>query len=190
METPRLIPIEAEGFHAFTDAFALDDRWVVFLSIAGHKDALKAIRAKLLTNRWLNAGTRDMALLPRGKYMTVTRTLPSCTPHMAIYLKEDQTNFEARYTLTMDPKVLEPDLYLRALIKHSTVPVHPRWKAWLYKRATKKKEIESLTTYQICGIKVYLNDGGLAEDISKALKKGGLKKNLQGDQLALDSRMG
>ena len=40
-----LIPIEAEGFHAFADAFALDGQWVIFLSIAGHKDAVKAIRA-------------------------------------------------------------------------------------------------------------------------------------------------
>jgi hypothetical protein len=178
MQTRKLIPIEAEGFHAFTDAFALDDRWIVFFSMAGHKDALKAIRAKLLTNRWLNAGTQEMALLPRGKYVTVSRTLPSGTPHMAIYLKEDQNNSESRYALTSDPKVLEPDLYLRTLMKHSTVPVHPRWKAWLYKRALKKSEVETLTSHRIHGIKVHLNDENLAEDIAKALKKGDLKRDL------------
>ena len=45
-DAPRvLIPIEAEGFHVFADAYALDGQWVIFLSIAGHKDAVKAIRA-------------------------------------------------------------------------------------------------------------------------------------------------
>ena len=179
METPELIPIEAEGFHAFTDTFALDDSWMVFLSMAGHKDALKAIRAKLFTNRWLNAGTRDMSLLPRGRYITIARTLPSGASHVAIYLKEEQSNSEGHYALTSDPKVLEPDLYFRALIRHSAVPVHPRWKGWLYKRALKKKEIESLTAHRMRGVKTYLNDENLAEDISIALKRGSLKKNLQ-----------
>jgi len=179
METPKLIPIQAEGFHAFTDAFALDDSWIVFLSIAGHKDALKAIRAKLFTNRWLSAGTNDMSLLPRGRYITVTRALLSGTPHMAIWLKEDQNNSGAHYTLTLDPKVLEPDLYLWTLAKHSAVPVHPRWRAWLYKRALKNQAIETLTSHGIHGVKVRLNDENLAEDISNALKRGRLKKDLE-----------
>lgn len=178
METPELIPIEAEGFHAFTDAFALDDSWLVFLSMAGHKDALKAIRAKLITNRWLNVGTRDMSLLPRGRYITITRTLPSGASHIAIYLKEEQNNSEGHHAITSDPKVLEPDLYLRALIKHSTVPVHPRWKAWLYKRAIDNQAIETLAAHRIHGIKVHLNDENLTEDIAKALKKGSLKKEI------------
>lgn len=184
METPKLIPIEAEGFHAFTDTFALDGSWVVFLSMAGHRDALKAIRAKLFTSRWLTAGVHDLSLLPRGKYFTITRTLPSGTPHMAIYLKEEGDGSEMRYTLTMDPKVLEPDLYFGALVKYGTVPVHPGWKTWLYKRAIGKKEIESLTTHRMRGNKIILNDENLAEDISKGLKKGHLKKSIGYDLLS------
>ena len=173
-----LVPIEADGFHAFADAFALDDNWIVFLSMAGHKDALKAIRAKLFTNRWLSAGTHDMSLLPRGRYITVSRTLPSGTPHMALYLREEHSGAADHYALTMDSKVLEPNLYFRALVKYSAVPVHPRWRAWLYKRALKKQEIETLTCHRILGVKINLNEENLAEDIVKALKKGSLKKNL------------
>ncbi len=44
-----------DGFHAFSDAFALDGQWVIFLSIAGHKDPVKAIRARLLTDHRLEA---------------------------------------------------------------------------------------------------------------------------------------
>jgi hypothetical protein len=178
MTTNDLVPIEAEGFHAFADAFALDDSWVIFLSMAGHKDALKAIRAKLFTNRWLSAGVYDLALLPRGRYLTITKTLSTGTPHMAIYLKEEQNEAGVRYALTMDPKVLEPDLYFEALVKYSAVPVHPSWKPWLYKRAVGKKEIESLTTHRMRVIKIHLNDENLSEDIVKALKKGSLNKTL------------
>ena len=71
------------------------------------------------------------------------------------------------------------DLYFQTLIKHSTVPVHPQWKPWLYKRATKTEAIESLTTHRIHGIRVHLNDENLAEDISNALKRGSLKKDLE-----------
>ncbi|MFQ5853473.1 MAG: hypothetical protein ACE5JU_23180 [Candidatus Binatia bacterium] len=189
MTANDLIPIEAEGFHAFADAFALDDSWVIFLSMAGHKDALKAIRAKLFTNRWLSAGVHDMSLLPRGRYITVSRTLPSGIPHMALYLKEDQNNSGAHYIFTLDAKVLELDLYFRALAKHSAVPVHPQWKSWLYKRALKKREIETLTSHRIHGVKVSLNDESLAEDIVKALKKRLLKNDIGSDLLTLDSRI-
>jgi hypothetical protein len=179
MTANDLIPIEAEGFHAFTDAFALDESWVIFLSIAGHKDALKAIRAKLFTNRWLTAGVRDLSLLPGGKYLTITRALSTGTPHMAIFLKEERNSSDTRYALTLDPKVLDADLYFGALVKHSAVPVHPGWKAWLYKRAIKKKEIEGLAAHRMRGIKISLNDENLAEDISNTLKRGRLKKELQ-----------
>ena len=72
-----LIPIEVDGFHAFADAYALDEQWVIFLSIAGHKDAVKAIRATLLTNHWINVGNHEICLLPRTKYGTSVKTLPS-----------------------------------------------------------------------------------------------------------------
>lgn len=179
MTANDLIPIEAEGFHAFTDAFALDNFWLIFLSMAGHKDALKAIRARLFTNRWLSAGTQDITLLPRGRYITIARTLPSGASHMAIHLKEEGDGSEIRYALTTDPKVLEPELYFRALIRHSAIPVHPRWKAWLYKRALNKEEMESLTAHRMRAIKITLDDENLAHDISKGLKKGKLKKPVE-----------
>jgi hypothetical protein len=183
MTANDLVSIEAEGFHALADAFALDDHWIVFLCMAGHKDALKAIRAKLFTNRWLSARVHDLSLLPRGRYLTITRPLSSGTPHMAIYLKEEHNGAAAHYALTMKHQVLEPDLYFGALVKYSAVPVHPSWKAWLYSRATNKKEIESLTAHRMLGIKIHLNDENLAEDIAKALKRGRLKKGIDYDLL-------
>ncbi|MFQ5539999.1 MAG: hypothetical protein ACE5FB_06315, partial [Candidatus Binatia bacterium] len=107
----------AVGSHAFTDAFALGESWVIFLSMAGRKDALKAIRATLFTNRWLSAGVHDLFLLPRGRYPTTTRALSTGTPQMGIYPKEEQRGSRVYYALTMDPEILEPDLYFGALVK-------------------------------------------------------------------------
>jgi len=171
-----LIPIETEGFHAFADAFALDGQWVIFLSIAGHKDAVKAIRATLLTNHWINVGTHDICLLPRTKYVTSVKALPSGILHTAIFIKNDLGQLQTYYALTAKPAPTDSDLYFTALIKHSAVPVHSGWKAWLHKRAVRKKEVEPLTDYGIHGIKVSLDDTSLAEDISTALKKGKLKQ--------------
>ena len=84
-----LIPIEAEGFHAYADAFAMDGQWVIFLSIAGHKDAVKAIRATLLTNHWVNVGVHEVCLLPRTKYGTIVRTLPCGIAHTALFIIND-----------------------------------------------------------------------------------------------------
>ncbi len=177
----NLIPVEAEGFHAFTDAFALDGQWVVFFSVAGHKDAVKAIRARLLTNHWVNAGMHEICLLPRSKYATIVRTLPCGITHTAIFMKDDPAQSQVRYALAANPGALESDLYFTTLIKHSAVPVHSGWKAWLHKRAVKNKEIGTLTAHGIQGIKVCLNDEGLAEDISAALKDGKLKRHITND---------
>ncbi len=171
-----LIPIEAEGFNAFSDAFALDGQWVIFLSMAGHKDAVKAIRARLLTDHWINVGGDEICLLPRTKYGTIVRTLPCGITHTAIFIKNDLAQSHVNYPLAANPGPSESDLYFAALIRHSAVPVHSEWKAWLHKRAVKKKEVETLTVHGIHGLKVSLDDGGLAEDISAALKKGKLKR--------------
>ena len=133
--------------------------------------------AKLFTNRRLSAGTHDMSLLPRGRYLTVTKPLSTGTPHMAIYLKEEQNDARVRYTLAIDPQVPEPDLYFGALVKYSAVPVHPGWKSCLFSRAAKKKKIEGLTAHRIRGIKIHLNDESLAQDIMRDLKKGRLRKD-------------
>ena len=174
---PRvLIPLEAEGFHVFADAYALDGQWVIFLSIAGHKDAVKAVRATLLTNHWINVGSHEICLLPRTKYSTSVKALPSGIVHTAIFIKNDLGQSQTYYALTAKPEPTDSDLYFTALIKHSAVPVHSNWKAWLHKRAVQRKEVETLTTHGIRGIKTSLDDTSLAEDISTALKKGTLKE--------------
>jgi hypothetical protein len=173
-----LIPVEAAGFHAFADAFALDEQWVVFLSIAGHKDAVKAIRATLLTDHWINAGNHEICLLPRTRYGTSVKTLPSGIVHTAIFIKNEHGQGDTHHALTARPDFTEADLYFTALIKHSSVPVHSSWKAWLYKRAGRRNEVETLRTHGIRGIKISLDDASLAEDISTALKKGKLKGEL------------
>jgi hypothetical protein len=174
---PRvLIPLEAEGFHVFADAYALDGQWVIFFSIAGHKDAVKAIRATLLTNHWVNVGIHEICLLPRTKYGTSVKALPSGIVHTAIFIKNDLGQSQTYYALTARPEPTYSDLYFTALIKHSAVPIHSNWKAWLHKRAVQRKEVETLTTHGIRGIKISLDDTSLAEDISTALKKGKLKK--------------
>jgi hypothetical protein len=174
---PRvLIPIETEGFHAFADAYALDGQWVIFLSIAGHKDAAKAIRATLLTNHWINVGIHEICLLSRAKYGTSVKALPSGIVHTAIFIKNDVGQLQTYYALTAKPEPMDSDLYFTALIKHSAVPVHSNWKAWLHKRAVQRKEVEALTAHGIHGIKISLDATSLAEDISTALKKGKLQK--------------
>jgi hypothetical protein len=178
-----LIPIEADGFHAFADGFALDGQWVVFLSIAGHKDAVKAIRARLLTNHWLNVGIHEICLLPKLKYGTNVKALPSGIIHTAIFIKNDPGQSQTYYALTARPEPTVSDLYFTALIEHSAVPVHSGWKAWLYKRAVQRKEVEALTTQGIHGVKVILDDDTLAVDISVAIKKGNLRNVFDNDSL-------
>lgn len=170
-----LLPIDADGFHAYVDAYALDGQWVIFLSMAGDKDSVKAIRARLLTNHWINVGVHEVCLLPRNKYGTNSKVLPSGAVHTAIFIENDPDDLRTYYALTARPKSMDSDLYFTALVTHSAVPVHYGWKAWLYKRAIHKQQVETLTAQGIRGIKLALDDDGLAEDVSAALINGRLK---------------
>src|SRR5438309_2198078 len=104
-------------------------QWVIFLSIAGHKDAVKAIRATLLTSHWVTVGIHEICLLPRTKYGTSVKALPSGIVHTAIFIKNDLDQSQTYYALTARPEPTDSDLYFTALIKHSAVPVHSNWKA-------------------------------------------------------------
>jgi hypothetical protein len=179
----NLVPVEVDGFHAFSDAFALDGQWAIFISIAGHKDAVKAIRAGLLTNHWINVGDYEVFMLPRTKYGTIVRTLPCGITHAAVFIKHDLASSYVQYVLATDASSSDADLYFAALTNHSAVPVHSGWKTWLHKRAVQKREVEALTTHGIHGLKISLDDESLAEDISAALKKGKLRKAF--DQVTL-----
>jgi hypothetical protein len=139
---------------------------------------VKAIRATLLTNHWINVGVHEICLLPRTKYGTSVKALPSGIVHTAIFMKNDLGQSQMYYALTARPEPTDSDLYFTALIKHSAVPVHSNWKAWLHKRAVQRNETGTLTTHGIRGIKVSLDGASLAEDISTALKKGKLKAAL------------
>ena len=150
-QTPsNLIPIEVDGFHAFSDAFALDGQWVIFLSIAGHKDAVKAIRAGLLTNHWINVGDHEVFVLPEDQVRDDRKDLT---------LAELPTQrYSSKMTLPSRRRSLCPctadehsggGSLFAALTKHSAVPVHAAWKTWLHKRAVQKKELEALTAHGI-----------------------------------------
>jgi hypothetical protein len=112
------------------------------------------------------------------KYGTSVKALPSGIVHTAIFIKNEIGQAGTHYALTARPDFTEADLYFTALIKHSSIPVHSNWKTWLHKRAVKRKEVETLRTHGIRGIKVSIDDASLAEDISTALKKGTLKAEL------------
>ncbi len=137
---------------------------------------MKAIRAGLLTDHWINVGGDEICLLPRTKYGTVVRTLPCGITHTAIFIKNNIPQSHVYYPLASEPETSDSDLYFSALIRHSAVPVHAEWKAWLHKRAVRKKDVERLKVHGIHGLKVSLDDACLAEDISTALKKGKLKR--------------
>ena len=85
----------------------------------------------------------------------IVKALPSGIIHTAIFIKNDLGQSQTYYALTARPEPTDSDLYFTALIKHSAVPVHSGWKAWLYKRAVQKKEVEALTTHGIHGVKSY-----------------------------------
>ena len=59
-----------------------------FFSIAGHKDAVKAIRATLLTNHWLNVGIHEICP-SQDEIRNKCKALSSGIVHTAIFVKND-----------------------------------------------------------------------------------------------------
>lgn len=190
--------INVGGFSALADAFALDHMgglW--FLSMVGPQNALKAIWAALLKQppepAWLIQGIEgafvgdyrrcSVPYETLGTWTTQMTRLPGIGGyHALVYTRLAEYTFDRKDFLFLARSREEaPHLHYRFLDRRVSLPLHPTWAAWLWERALRTGEVETLESHGILAYRCRPDEEALRTDLADAVASGGLTVPREGD---------
>jgi hypothetical protein len=193
-----LYTINAGGFSAVADAFALDAAdglW--FLSMVGPQTALKAIWASILKQppepAWLIQGLEGAYVgdyrrchIPYeslGTWTTHMTRLPgSGAYHAMVYTKLAEYAFDQQNFLLLSTTEKEaPHLHYRFLDRRSSLPLHPVWSEWLWERGLKTGDVQQLEGEGILAYRCRPDQDELRADLAEAVAAGDLAVPRDGD---------
>jgi hypothetical protein len=162
--------LQAGGFGASVDAFAWEPDpdpaarcmrlW--FVSLLGPHQALKALWARLVKgelatlSRGVLGQVHFCTLAPEGPraWRSFTASLPTAAGHQLVLIPEAARHAAGRDDFLLLPRSEEdaPQLYFRFLDRRVDLPLHARWRAWLWERAVRAGEAVAL---EADGIRAY-----------------------------------
>ena len=187
----NLHTISTGGFSAVADAFSLDDAgglW--FLSMVGSQTALKAIWAAVLKQppepAWLIQGAGNALVgdyrqcaVPYDSLGTWTARmtrLPGCGAyHALVYTRLAEYAFEREDFLLLCRVADEAqDLHYRFLDRRLSLPLHPGWAPWLWKRGLRIGEIQPVDGEGILAYRCVPDQEALRTSLGRAVAGGEL----------------
>ena len=196
----KLHTINASGFSAATDAFALDDdEGLWFLSMVGPQNALKAICAALLKQppeaAWLIEGVEGAftgeyrkCVVPYetvGTWTTQSIRLPGTGGYHAMLVtrlaeyayerKDASSDRLATFLLLSHDEEEAPSLHYRSLDRRVSLPLHPGWAQWLWDRGLGNDEVQPLDSHGILAWLCCPDQDALRTDLSDAVEAGELR---------------
>ena len=190
--------INAGGFSAVADAFALDDaEGLWFLSMGGSENALKAIWACLLKQppeaAFLIQGLEGAFVGEYRRCQVPYETLGTWTAQMArlpgsggyhalVFPRLAEYTFDRQdFLLLAHSEEDAPSLHYRFLDRRVPLPLHPTWARWLWERGLRSGEIDPVESVGILAYRCSPNEEALRTDLSDAVGNGDLAVPSEGD---------
>jgi hypothetical protein len=192
-----LYTVNAGGFSAIADAFALDHvdgLW--FLSMVGSQNALKAIWAAILKQppepAWLIQGVEGAFVgdyrrcyVPYeslGTWTTQMARLPgSGGYHALVFPRLAEYTFDRQDFLLLARSEDEaPHLHYRFLDRRVSLPLHMGWATWLWERGLRTGEVEPLESRGILAYRCRPDEAALRADLAEAVAAGELQVPQEG----------
>jgi hypothetical protein len=187
MAEDRSLPlVQAGGFTVSADAFVWEPgadpsagrMWPWFLSLLGSQQALKAIWARLLKGELVTISREVLGQVrfgalaegPRG-WRSYAASRPAAAGPQQALLPELARHQAARDDFLLLPRSAEeaPVVHFRFLDRRVDVPLHPRWRDWLWERALRSGEAVSLEAEGILGYRCAPNRDALADELARAI---------------------
>lgn len=192
-ESQTLPTLHAEGFSASVDAFAWEHEpdpaarrmrlW--FLSMLGHRQAVKALWARLVkgeiaTMSFEGLGqARFCALAPEGPrgWRFYTASLPAAAGYQGVLVPEAALYASERTDFLLLARRSEQvaRLHYRFLNRRLDLPLHPNWADWLWERALCRGEVVALQASGLDAFRCAPDAERLAIDLTAAVRCGELR---------------
>ncbi len=186
---PALPVLEAGGFHASVDAFALQEQpgggsyqhWLWCISLLGPQQTVKALWARLLKGELATLSLETMRrvrfcrLAPEGPkgWRFFTASLPDAGGYQGVLVSEQAlfTSERPDFLLLVRRTEQAPMLHYRFLNRRVDLPLHASWRYWLWDRACRTGEAAVLETGGLIAYRCSPNPAALATEVAAAVRR-------------------
>jgi len=173
--TKKVEKIAYGGLEAYTDAYALLDNRIMFMSMFGNKTAVKGVWSSLIAGKLIDLFTereRGICVEVRNKWRIYSKSLPSGIAQailipQQIHLKRVEDDFVIIGTSKQRVK----ESYFLYLNKASKTPLKKEWKDWLFRKSIEDCTLTELDTLNITAFYYEGSDDWLSEIVTSGIKE-------------------
>ena len=173
--TKKIEKVAYGGLEAYTDAYALYESEIMFLSLFGNKTAVRGIWSSLVSGRWIDL-LRESGdqIFARGdnQWRICFKNLPSGIAQAMLIprqlnLKRVKDEF---VVIGHSGKRLRESFFLY-LNKVSRIPLKKEWTDWLFRQAGREDMLTELTTLNLTALYYQGSDDWLANVVTRGIKE-------------------
>jgi hypothetical protein len=175
-----LLTIRAGGFTATVDGCARTEKELWFISMLGHRQAVRAIWARLIKGEACYLGSSEasgeampLAHEAWGTWRFTGMRLPSgaayhgmLIPDLAAYATDRRD-----FLLLVREQDDATHLHYRFLTRRVDLPLHPSWAEWLWRRGMERDEVEQLESVGLRAYRCLPQPDALRDAIGDAVRQ-------------------
>ena len=173
--TTKVEKIAYGGLEAYTDAYALYENEVMFMSMFGNKTAVKGLWASLMSGKWIELFTkieRQIFAREENKWRIYAKSLTSGIAHailipQQVHLKRVKDEF---VVIGFSEEKIMESFYLY-LNKVSKIPLKKEWTDWIFLKAGRDYRLQELKTLNIMAYFYEGEDEWLEDVVKTGIKK-------------------
>jgi len=163
------------GLIVYTDAYALNESEIMFLSIFGNKTAVRGIWSSLMAGKWIeHAGKGNLHVRQENKWRVHAKVLPSKIAQ-AILIPQQLHLKQINGDFLFISQEGDRDRFFLYLNRASKVPLKKEWTSWIFRKALESEMLTQLTCLNLDAYYYQGNDDWLAEIVSEGIRQKILK---------------
>lgn len=163
------------GLMVYSDAYALKESEIMFLSIFGNKTAVRGIWSALMAGKWIeHAGKGSLHVRQENKWRVHAKILPSKLAQ-AILIPQQLHLKHINGDFLFIRKEGDTERFFLYLNRASKVPLKKEWTGWLFRKALEDQMLTQLICLNLEAYYYQGYDDWLAEIVSDGIRQKILK---------------
>lgn len=175
VEIKKTEKIAYGGLEAYTDAYALYENEIMFMSMFGNKTTVKGLWASLMSGKWIDLFTkieRTIFAKEENKWRVYMKSLASGIAHailipQQVHLKRVKEEF---VIIGFTEERIRESFFLY-LNKVSKIPLKKEWSDWLFLKAGRDYRLTELASLNVMAYLYEGDDEWLEDVVKKGIKK-------------------
>ena len=163
------------GLEAYTDAYALYENEIMFMSMFGNKTAVRGLWASVVSGKWIDLSSKiECQIYARGenKWRVHVKNLASgIAQAMLIPQQLRLKHVKDDFVVIGNTEERIRKSFFLYLNKVSKIPLKEEWTEWLFVKTGRECMLTELRTLNIIGFYYQGSDELLSEIVTSGIKK-------------------